>query len=81
MDQGKINVRYAKAFFSLAKEKDLVSELQNDATLISSVCQSSVDFNSLIDSPIISTSGKIKAIKNIFEAKVNLYSLNFLILY
>jgi F-type H+-transporting ATPase subunit delta len=80
MDQSKINVRYAKAFFSLAKEKGLTVELQKDATLISFVCQSSSDFNILIDSPIIATSGKIKAIKSIFEGKVNLYTQNFLIL-
>ena len=80
MDQSKINVRYAKAFFALAKEKGLTAELQKDANLISSVCRSSSDFNILIDSPIIATSGKIKAIKSIFEGKVNLYSLNFLVL-
>ena len=80
MDQSKINVRYAKAFFSLAKEKGLTVELQKDASLISSVCFSINDFILLIESPIVSTSGKIKAIKSIFEGKVNLYSLNFLIL-
>lgn len=80
MDQSKINVRYAKAFFSLAKEKGLTVELRKDAGLISSVCTSIGDFIAMIDSPIVSTSGKIKAIKSIFEGKVNLYSLNFLVL-
>ena len=80
MDQSKINIRYAKAFFSLAKEKGLINELQKDAVLISSVCTSIADFVGLIDSPIVSTSGKIKVIKNIFEGKVNQYTLNFLIL-
>ena len=80
MDQSKINVRYAKAFFSLAKEKGLTAELQKDAGLISSVCTTISDFIVLIDSPIVSTSGKIKAIKSIFEGKVNPLSLNFLVL-
>lgn len=80
MDQSTINVRYAKAFFSLAKEKGLTAELQKDASLISSVCNSISDFIILINSPIVSTSGKIKAIKSIFEGKVNSYSLNFLVL-
>jgi len=80
MDQSKINVRYAKAFFSLAKEKGLIRELQKDAVLISSVCKTISDFSILIESPVISTSSKIKAIKSIFEGKVNAYSLNFLIL-
>ena len=80
MDQSKINVRYAKAFFSLAKEKDLISELQKDALLVSSVCSSISDFMILIESPVISTSGKVKAIKSIFEGKINPYSLKFLLL-
>jgi len=80
MDQSIINVRYAKAFFSLAKEKGLMEELQKDAFLVSSVCNSISDFMVLIESPVISTSGKIKAIKSIFQGKVNPFSLNFLVL-
>jgi F-type H+-transporting ATPase subunit delta len=80
MDQSKINVRYAKAFFALAKEKDLTTELQNDGLLVASVCSSISDFMILIESPVISTSGKIKAIRSIFEGKVHPYTLNFLVL-
>lgn len=80
MDQSLINVRYAKAFFSLAKEKGLTEELQKDATLVSSICNSISDFRVLIESPVISTSGKVKAIQSIFQGKVNPYTLNFLVL-
>ena len=80
MDQSKINVRYAKAFFSLAKEKNLSGELQMDAGLISSVCSSSSDFMLLIESPVIPTSEKKKVLKAIFDGKINSYSLNFLLL-
>jgi len=80
MDQSTINVRYAKAFFSLAKEKVLTEELQKDAFLVSSVCKTISDFMVLIESPVISTSAKVKAIKNIFEGKVNPYSVKFLTL-
>jgi len=80
MDQSKINVRYAKAFFSLAKDKNLSGELQKDAGLISSVCSSSSDFRILIESPVISTSDKKKVLNVIFDGKINTYSLNFLLL-
>jgi len=80
MDQSKINVRYAKAFFSLAKEKGLTDVLQQDAETVSTVCSSSQDFNILLDSPVIPTSGKIKAIKGIFEGKVHDYTLKFLVM-
>jgi F-type H+-transporting ATPase subunit delta len=78
MDQSKINVRYAKAFFTLAKEKNLTAELREDARLIANVCETSSDFNLLLESPIVKTSQKVKAIQSIFEGKVNLFSLKFL---
>jgi F-type H+-transporting ATPase subunit delta len=80
MDQSKINVRYSKAFFELAKEKGLTQELRKDAGLISSVCSSSSDFNLLLDSPVIKTSQKSEAIKLIFTEKVHPLSLRFLLL-
>lgn len=80
MDQSKINVRYAKAFFTLAKEKGLTIELRKDADLIASVCESSSDFILMLESPVVKTSKKAEAIKRIFEHKVNVLSLNFLLL-
>jgi len=80
MDQSKINVRYAKAFFTLAKEKGLTIELRKDAGLIASVCATSSDFILMLESPVVKTSQKIEALKRIFEGKVNALSLNFLLL-
>jgi F-type H+-transporting ATPase subunit delta len=80
MDQSKINVRYAKAFFGLAKEKGLTSELRKDARLISSVCNESNDFILMLESPVVKSSQKVKIISNIFNGKVNPLSLNFLVL-
>lgn len=80
MDQSKINTRYAKAFFTLAKDKGLTSELRKDAGLISSVCATSIDFNLLLESPIVKTSQKIKVIQSIFTGKIKVLSLNFLLL-
>lgn len=80
MDQSKINVRYAKAFFGLAKEKGLTSELREDARLISGVCNEIVDFILMLESPVVKTSQKIKIIKSIFDGKITVLSLNFLVL-
>jgi len=80
MDQSKINVRYAKAFFTLAKEKGLTLELRKDAGLITSVCESSSDFVLMLESPVVKTSQKVEALKRIFTGKVNELSLNFLLL-
>lgn len=80
MDQSKINVRYAKAFFSLAKEKGLTTELRSDAALIANVCATSADFNVLLTSPVFKTSNKVKSLRSIFKGKINELSLNFLVL-
>ncbi len=80
MDHSKINVRYAKAFFGLAKDKNLTLDLRKDAALILSVCETSSDFNRLIQSPVLKTSQKIDVIKRIFTGHVHELSLNFLTL-
>lgn len=80
MDQSTITVRYAKAFFSTAKEKDLLDTLKSDIELILSVCKSSSDFNLLLESPVVKTSKKTDLIKSIFSGKVHELTLNFLLL-
>ncbi|WP_163716061.1 ATP synthase F1 subunit delta [Mangrovibacterium lignilyticum] len=78
MDQSKITVRYAKAFFSLAKEKKQLDLLKTDVELISTLCKDSADFRLLLESPVVKTSKKIKLIQAIFSKKINALSLSFL---
>lgn len=80
MDQSKINVRYARAFFNMGKEKNLTRELRTDAGLITNVCMTSSDFNLLLESPVVKTSNKVKAIRSVFEGRIHELSLNFLVL-
>jgi F-type H+-transporting ATPase subunit delta len=78
MDESAITVRYAKAFFSLAKEKALLAAVKNDMELVFNVCHHSADFNLLLRSPVVKTSEKIRLIKLIFKGKVSELSLNLL---
>jgi len=78
MDQSKITVRYAKAFFSLAKEKKKLEVLKKDIELIFKLCQDSTDFRLLLESPVVKTSQKIKLIQSIFAKKINELTLSFL---
>ncbi len=80
MDQSKITVRYAKAFFSLAKEKGLLDTLKKDIELVSSAGEQSKDFILLLESPVVKTSQKVKIITQIFEQSVNELTLKFLVL-
>ncbi len=78
MDQSAINVRYAKAFFDLAKEKNLLEPLKADIELVASVCRDSADFILLLESPVVKTSKKIELINAIFNGNVNELTLTFL---
>lgn len=80
MYESAITVRYAKALFSLAKEKNLLAPLKNDVELISDVCSKSAQFNLLLKSPVVVTSEKIRLMGLIFREKINELSMNFLAL-
>ena len=77
MDQSKIATRYAKAFFSLAKEKSQLDLLKEDMDTISKLCRESSDFKVLLESPALKTSQKIKLFDYILEGKVQKLTLNF----
>ena len=80
MDQSAITVRYAKAFFSTAKEKNTLKTLKTDIELVLDVCNNSSDFILLLESPIIKTSKKAELISTIFKGKIDELSLKFLLL-
>jgi len=80
MDQSAIAVRYAKAFFATAKEKGLLDAMKTDVLLVSNVCNESIDFTLLLESPIVKTSKKAQLITSIFKGKVNELTMNFLLL-
>ena len=80
MDLSAIRVRYAKAFFSLAKEKNMLETFKTDIENVLNVCKQSAEFVHLLESPVISTSKKAELITKIFKAEVNPFTLNFLLL-
>lgn len=58
MDQSTITVRYAKAFFLTAKEKNQLDVLKQDIELVSDLCKNAQDFILLLESPVVKTSKK-----------------------
>jgi len=80
MNHSAITVRYAKAFFSTAKEKKMLETLKTDMELVLNVCNNSADFIILLNSPIVKTSIKADLISTIFKEKVNALTLKFLLL-
>ena len=78
MDHSIVSVRYAKAFFSLVKEKNIIDAAKNDMEMISLVCRESSDFNLLLESPVVNASTKVNLISKIFKGKIEESSINFL---
>jgi F-type H+-transporting ATPase subunit delta len=78
MNYSKISVRYSKALFMLAKEKQLLEEVKNDMILIHKSCQEIRDFDWLLDSPVIQTTEKQRALTSIYKGKVNELTLSFI---
>jgi F-type H+-transporting ATPase subunit delta len=78
MDQSKVAVRYAKAFFNLAKEKKMLDKLKEDVDLIDKLSKESTDFILMLESPVIKTSQKVKLLETIFGGKINKLTLSFL---
>jgi F-type H+-transporting ATPase subunit delta len=79
MNESKISVRYAKAFFSLAQEKNVLSEVSSDVTLLHEL-HKDANFRILLTDPVISTKQKKNIFKNVFEGNVNELTLRFLYL-
>lgn len=80
MDISAIRVRYAKAFFLLAQEKNRLETLKTDIEKVLDTYTHSVEFVHLLESPVISTSKKAELLTQIFKSEVNSVTLNFLLL-
>lgn len=79
MNQSKIAVRYAKAFFQIAQEKNMLDKLRSDMDLLTGMCLQH-DFILLLESPVIKTSRKKEIFNDLLVKKVDALTLNFLIM-
>ena len=77
MDQSSIAVRYAKALFETAVEKNILDTLKKDIGLVAQTCSDEA-MQQLIESPVCKPSDKIKAFESIFGGKVDVLTINFL---
>lgn len=80
MEISAIRVRYAKAFYALAKEKNAIEMLKADIEKVFNICSQSSEFVHMLESPVVSTSKKAELITKIFKNEVNPLTLKFLLL-
>ncbi len=77
MNQSKISVRYAKAFFYFALENKLIEQIRSDVLVLNEACKLK-DFNEFLQSPVIPVSTKQSLFETIFRNTISKNSLDFL---
>lgn len=78
MKHNRIPVRYAKALFSLAKDRELLDVIYKDIALVFKSCSEIEVLKSFLTSPVASVSQKRKALVEIFSGKVDALTLSFI---
>lgn len=79
MNSIAISLRYARALFSLAKDKDLLKDIYIDLSLIHATLKPVKEFHNIMSSPIIKEEKKRNLFIAVFKDVVKPISLNFLI--
>jgi len=78
MEISSINVRYAKALFALATEKNLVDQVKTDLEQIQAASRDLPEFQWLINHPVIKPSKKEEIFRKLFGEKVEEVTMRFL---
>lgn len=78
MNESKISVRYAKAFFSAAVERNLLEATKKDVDLLLLLLQSQPRLKELLSSPIVKTREKKVILDKIFTDRFCQLSIDFL---
>jgi F-type H+-transporting ATPase subunit delta len=78
MELSSINVRYARALFSLAREKSLVELIKTDLELIVQTGKITPEFDWILSNPVIKPSKKVEIMRNIFKPLVQPITMTFL---
>lgn len=78
MNQSKIAVRYAKALFQLALEKNTLDAVYNDVVMVNQALKDFGQFGLYLKSPVVKPSQKLTLIKEAFTGHISEISLSFL---
>lgn len=78
MKQGTVAVRYAKALFSLALEKEILEQVYIDMQSISEVLKQQEELSILMENPVVKHSEKKQLFQYIFKNRVQSITSSFL---
>jgi F-type H+-transporting ATPase subunit delta len=80
MRQTKTARTYAKALLDLAVEQNTLEDVKNDMELILSVCESSKELQTVLESPVVSPDKKMNVLNELFAKKTSKLTLSFMAL-
>ena len=77
MNESKISVRYSRALFELAIERNILDKVSQDMLFISEICKTP-EMKELLASPVITPSRKNGILHKIIEGNVSKESLSLI---
>jgi F-type H+-transporting ATPase subunit delta len=77
MNESKISVRYSRALFQSALEKEQLDKVYKDMLFISELCQMS-QVKELLESPIIIPSKKVTVLHSVLEKEIEKVTLSLI---
>ncbi len=77
MNQSKVAVRYAKAYYETCVEQNCIESGRNDLEVISNAIETILEFRLFLNDPISKPSEKISVIESLLKGKVSDLTINF----
>ncbi|MCC5943879.1 MAG: ATP synthase F1 subunit delta [Bernardetiaceae bacterium] len=78
MSDFRVAIRYAKAVFELAIERNSLEQIHKDMKYIVSLSKGSPDLALMLKSPVIYSSKKLQVLTQIFESEVDALTMQFM---
>jgi F-type H+-transporting ATPase subunit delta len=77
MNESQISVRYAKALFQSASEKNILEKVYKDMELLALTCKQD-EFQYMLVVPTLKPSQKVKLMETIFQSKISETSMSLI---
>jgi len=74
----KLSKRYAQALLDLARDKNLLEEVNKDIKFLTDSITNIRDLEMLFDSPVVKVSQKLDLFSKIFKSQINALSFSFI---
>ncbi|HRP02031.1 MAG TPA: ATP synthase F1 subunit delta [Candidatus Kapabacteria bacterium] len=77
MTEKKVSIRYAKAIFEVAKEREILERCYNDMVFVKNIINSHRELRVILKSPVINKIKKKAILDNLFKQQIHEMTFNF----